>query len=108
MPMSKPLGRSRMSQALRMRSSPDPAAVPCVDFGVTLPDRGAGLQPADVLPVVAVALRLPLGCERQRAAEHDVVVHEDEAARHDPDNRERLAVEADVAADDLRVPAEGA
>jgi hypothetical protein len=79
-----------------------------VDLLLGLLNARAGLEAPDVLPAVVVALLVVflLRGERQRRPQHHVRVQKIEPLRHHADDVVRLAVEADILADRLRVASE--
>ncbi len=84
------------------------ARVDRVELLLRLRDRGAGLQAADHLPVVAVTLlvALVLGCERRGQPQVHVVPHERERRGHHAHDLVRLGAQTNGSADDVRVAAE--
>jgi hypothetical protein len=92
----------------QLRKAIEVARVQRVNLLARLFDGRARLQPRDVGPVVAVPLVVGflLGRERHRQPDLHVGIEEPEVLRQHADNGERLAVDPEIAADGVVLPAE--
>src|ERR1700761_8735566 len=89
--------------AVRERVHPD--GYQARDVGVRLEDGHPGPEaPDSVQPETAQRLAIAIECVRYQ--QFEVMVHDTETAGHDTDNRARLGVDHDGAADDGTVAAE--
>jgi len=79
-----------------------------VELRVQALDRRAGAQPSDAVRniLAAIPVRRLVGRERERHPRVDVRVRERERLRHHANDAESLAVQPEVAADDIRAGAE--
>ena len=97
-----------MSSCLYCGKRSEVGHVQRIDLRLRLLQGRSRREPAQVLPVVAVARGVGLlgGGERQRPPQHHIGIEEREVTRHDADHRVGLSVNPQLVAQDLQIAAE--